>query len=347
MLRCTAPTCYTLPLIPGFGVSPMRRREFITLIGGAAATWPLAARAEQPALPVIGFLNGGSAWEYARAAAAFRQGLSETGYVEGHNVLVEYRWAEGHYERLPELAADLVRRQVTLIAANTQAVPAAKAATTTIPIVFATSADPVAAGFVASLNRPGGNVTGASSLSVEIGPKRLQLLHEMVPTATVMAVLINPTNPNAEAQSRAMQAAARDIGLQLHVLHATTERDFDTAFATLVQLRAGALVIGADVFLSNRSEQLAALALRHTVPAIFLYREFVAAGGLMSYGESARDSFRLSGVYAGRILKGEKPADLPVLQATKFQLIINLKTAKALGLTVPLPLLGQADEVIE
>jgi putative tryptophan/tyrosine transport system substrate-binding protein len=325
----------------------MRRREFITLIGGAAAVWPLAARAEQPALPVIGFLNGGSAWEYARAAAAFRQGLSETGYVEGHNVLVEYRWAEGHYERLPELAADLVRRQVTLIAANTQAVPAAKAATTTIPIVFATSADPVAAGFVASLNRPGGNVTGASSLSVEIGPKRLQLLHEMVPTATVMAVLINPTNPNAEAQSRAMQAAARDIGLQLHVLHATTERDFDTAFATLVQLRAGALVIGADVFLSNRSEQLAALALRHTVPAIFLYREFVAAGGLMSYGESARDSFRLSGVYAGRILKGEKPADLPVLQATKFQLIINLKTAKALDLTVPLPLLGQADEVIE
>jgi putative tryptophan/tyrosine transport system substrate-binding protein len=325
----------------------MRRREFITLIGGAAATWPLAARAEQPALPVIGFLNGGSAWEYARAAAAFRQGLSETGYVEGHNVLVEYRWAEGHYERLPELAADLVRRQVTLIAANTQAVPAAKAATTTIPIVFATSSDPVAAGFVASLSRPGGNLTGASSLSVEIGPKRLQLLHEMVPTATVMAVLINPTNPNAEAQSRAMQAAARDIGLQLHVLHATTERDFDTAFATLVQLRASALVIGADVFLINRSEQLAALALRHTVPAIFLYREFVAAGGLMSYGESARDSFRLSGVYAGRILKGEKPADLPVLQATKFQLIINLKTAKALGLTVPLPLLGQADEVIE
>jgi len=325
----------------------MRRREFITLIGGAAAVWPLAARAEQPALPVIGFLNGGSAWEYARAAAAFRQGLSETGYVEGHNVLVEYRWAEGHYERLPELAADLVRRQVTVIAANTQAVPAAKAATTTIPIVFATSADPVAAGFVASLNRPGGNVTGVSSLSVEIGPKRLQLLHEMVPTATVMAVLINPTNPNAEAQSRAMQAAARDIGLQLHVLHATTERDFDTAFATLVQLRASALVIGADVFLINRSEQLAALALRHTVPAIFLYREFVAAGGLMSYGESARDSFRLSGVYAGRILKGEKPADLPVLQATKFQLIINLKTAKALGLTIPLPLLGQADEVIE
>jgi putative ABC transport system substrate-binding protein len=325
----------------------MRRREFITLIGGAAATWPLAARAEQPALPVIGFLNGGSAWEYAHAAAAFRQGLSETGYVEGHNVLVEYRWAEGHYERLPELAADLVRRQVTVIAANTQAVPAAKAATTTIPIVFATSADPVAAGFVASLNRPGGNVTGVSSLSVEIGPKRVQLLHEMVPAATVMAVLINPNNPNAEAQSKAMQAAARDIRLQLHVLHATTERDFDTAFATLVQLRASALVIGADVFLINRSEQLAALALRHTVPAIFLYREFVAAGGLMSYGGSATDSFRLSGVYAGRILKGEKPADLPVLQATKFQLIINLKTAKALGLTVPLPLLGHADEAIE
>jgi putative ABC transport system substrate-binding protein len=325
----------------------VRRRKFITLIGGAAAAWPVGAHAQQPALPAIGFLNGGSAWEYARLAAAFRQGLGETGYVEGRNVLVEYRWAEGHYERLPELAADLVRRQVMVITANTQAVPAAKAATTTIPIVFNSSADPVAAGYVASLARPGGNLTGVSSLSVEIGPKRLQLLHEMVPTATVIAALINPTNPNAEAQSSALQAAARDIGLQLHVLHASTERDFDTAFATLLQLRAGALVIGVDAFLINRSELLAALALRHAVPAIFLYREFVAAGGLMSYGGSNTDAYRLSGVYAGRILKGEKPADLPVLQATKFALIINLKTAKALGLTVPLPLLGRADEVIE
>jgi ABC-type uncharacterized transport system substrate-binding protein len=325
----------------------VRRRKFITLIGGAAAAWPVGAHAQQPALPAIGFLNGGSAWEYARLAAAFRQGLGETGYVEGRNVLVEYRWAEGHYERLPELAADLVRRQVMVITANTQAVPAAKAATTTIPIVFNSSADPVAAGYVASLARPGGNLTGVSSLSVEIGPKRLQLLHEMVPTATVIAALINPTNPNAEAQSSALQAAARDIGLQLHVLHASTERDFDTAFATLLQLRAGALVIGVDAFLINRSELLAALALRHAVPTIFLYREFVAAGGLMSYGGSNTDAYRLSGVYAGRILKGEKPADLPVLQATKFALIINLKTAKALGLTVPLPLLGRADEVIE
>jgi putative ABC transport system substrate-binding protein len=325
----------------------VRRRKFITLIGGAAAAWPVGAHAQQPALPAIGFLNGGSAWEYARLAAAFRQSLGETGYVEGRNVLVEYRWAEGHYERLPELAADLVRRQVMVITANTQAVPAAKAATTTIPIVFNSSADPVAAGYVASLARPGGNLTGVSSLSVEIGPKRLQLLHEMVPTATVIAALINPTNPNAEAQSSALQAAARDIGLQLHVLHASTERDFDTAFATLLQLRAGALVIGVDAFLINRSELLAALALRHAVPAIFLYREFVAAGGLMSYGGSNTDAYRLSGVYAGRILKGEKPADLPVLQATKFALIINLKTAKALGLTVPLPLLGRADEVIE
>ena len=296
---------------------------------------------------MIGFLNSGSAWEYAYVAAAFRQGLSESGYIEGRNVFVEYRWAEGHYDRLPSLAADLVRRQVVVIAANTAAAPVAQAATTTIPIVFATSTDPVAAGLVASLNRPGGNLTGVSTLSVETEPKRLELMHELVPTATVMVLFINPTNPNAEAQSRDMQAAARTLGLQLHVLHASTERDFETTFATLVQLRAGALVIGSDAFFINRSELLAALALRHVVPAIFQFREFVAAGGLMSYGGSIRDDYRLVGIYAGRILKGEKPANLPVQQGTKFELFINLKTAKALGLTVPPTLLGLANEVIE
>jgi ABC-type uncharacterized transport system substrate-binding protein len=324
----------------------LKRREFMTLVGGTAVAWPLAVYAQQPAMPVIGFLNSASAWEYAHVAAAFRQGLSGTGYVEGDNVFVEYRWAEGHYDRLPTLAADLVRRQVIVIAANTQAAPVAKAVTTTIPIVFITVSDPVAAGLVASLNQPGGNLTGVALSNVEIGPKRMQLLHELLPTATVMALLINPTSPTAETQSRDMQAAARTLGLQLHVLHASTERDFDTAFATLVQLRA-ALVIGADAFFINRSEQLAVLALRHAVPAIFLYREFVAAGGMISYGGSLTDGYRLMGVYTGRILKGEKPAELPVQRETKIDLIINLKTAKALGLTVPLPLLGRADEVIE
>jgi putative tryptophan/tyrosine transport system substrate-binding protein len=325
----------------------VNRRELISLLGGAAAAWPLAVRAQQPALPVIGFLNGGSSWEYAQITAAFRNGLIETGHVEGRNVWIEYRWAEGRYERLPALAADLVRRQVSVIAANTPATPAAKVATTTIPIVFLTSTDPVAAGLVASLNRPGGNLTGVALLNVDIGPKRLELLHELVPAASVVALLSNPTNPNSERQLRIMQAAARTLGLQLHVLHASTERDFDAAFATLAQLRAGALVIGADAFFINQSEQLGALALRHAVPAISFYREFVAAGGIMSYGGDLTDAFRLMGVYGGRILKGEKPADLPVQQETKFALIINLKAAKALGLTVPLPLLGRADEVIE
>src|SRR5262245_31719561 len=269
----------------------LHRREVITLLGGAAAAWPLAARAQQSALPVIGFLNGGSSWEYAQITAAFRNGLSETGYVEGRNVWIEYRWAEGRYERRPARAPDLVSRQVIAIAAHTPATPAAKAATTGIPIVFLTSTDPVAAGLVDSLNRPGGNLTGVALLNVDIGPKRLELLHELVPAANVVALLSNPTNPNSERQSRIMQAAARTLGLQLHVLHASTERDFDAAFATFVQLRAGALIVGADAFFINQSEQLGALALRHAVPAISFYREFVAAGGMISYGGDLRDAF--------------------------------------------------------
>jgi putative tryptophan/tyrosine transport system substrate-binding protein len=319
----------------------MRRREFITLLGGAAVAWPLVARAQQ-AMPVVGFLNGASADGYAIFARAFRRGLKDTGYVEGENVTIEYRWAEGQYNRLPALAAELVRRKVDVIAANGVAVLPARAATTTIPIVFSTALDPVQLGWVASLSRPGGNVTGVTSLSVEVGPKRLELLHELVPAANVIGLLVNPNNPNAQTLSGYMQAAARKLGLQLHVLDASNERDFDRFFGALVQLRAGALVIGIDAFLTSHSEQLAALALRHALPAIYQYPEFTAAGGLMSY-----ESARTVGVYTGRILKGEKPADLPVQQITKVELIINLKTAKALGLTVPLPLLGRADEVIE
>jgi putative ABC transport system substrate-binding protein len=306
-------------------------------------------RAQQPAMPMIGFLRSTAANGSEHIVTAFLRGLKEAGFVEGQNVAIEYRWADNQNDRLPALTADLIRRGVTVIlAAGIPAALAAKAATSTIPIVFEVAADPVEVGLVASLNRPGGNLTGITTLNVEMGPKRLELMHDVVPTTRSIALLVNPASAlNAERQLTDAQTAARRLGLQLHVLHASTERDFDTVFASLVQMRAGALVINNDAFFLSRSEQLAALTVRHAVPTIFAYREFTAAGGLMSYGGSLSDAYRLTGVGAGHILKGEKPADLPVQQATKVELYINLKTAKALGLTVPLTLLGRADEVIE
>jgi len=328
----------------------MRRREFITLLGGTAVAWPLAARAQQPAVPVIGFLGSASPERWASRMRAFHQGLSETGYVEGRNVAIEYRWAEGQNERLPTLAADLVGRQVTVMVAlgSTPAALAAKAATTTIPIVFEVASDPVAIGLVSSLARPGGNITGVTSLNAEVQPKRLELLHELVPTATVVGLLVNPTNPNlAEFTTKNLHEAARSLGLELHILHASADRDFDAVFATLLQLRAGALVIGADPLFTSRLEQLAALTVRHAVPAVYQFREFTAAGGLMSYGGSLTDTFRAAGVYTGRVLRGDKPADLPVQQTTKVELFLNLRTARVLGLEVPRTLVARADEVIE
>jgi putative tryptophan/tyrosine transport system substrate-binding protein len=325
----------------------MIRRAFITMLGGVAVAWPVVARAQQPAMPTIGFLSGASAWEYAYVVEAFRQGLKEIGYVERNNLAVEYRWADGHYERLPALVADLLSRHISVIAANAPAAVAAKAATTSVPIVFVTAADPVKIGLVESLNRPGGNLTGVSLLSVELAAKKLQMLHELVPNVRTVALLVNSSNRNAETQSRDLRGAAQALGLQLHILHANSERDFDVAFAVLAQLKVGALVIGTDGFLNSRTEQLAALTLRHAIPAVFQYREFTAAGGLMSYGTSLTDRYRQAGIYVGRILKGEKPADLPVQQATKIELVINLKTAKALGLDVPTAILLRADEVIE
>ena len=326
----------------------MKRREFITLLGGAA-TWPLAARAQQPAIPVVGFLRNTAAIGSEHIVTAFLRGLKEAGFVDGQNVAIEYRWADNQYDRLPALAADLIRRQMTVIvAAGIPAALAAKAATATIPIVFEIGADPVEVGLIASLNRPGGNLTGVTSLNAELAPKRLELLHEVVPTARSIALLVNPASSiNAEHLSIETQTAAHTLGLQLHVLNASTERDFDAVFASLVQMRAGALVINNDAFFLNRTEQLAALTVQHAVPTIFAYREFTVAGGLMSYGGSLADAYRLTGVYTGRILKGEKPANLPVQQATKFELFINLKTAKSLGIAMPDKLLSLADEVIE
>jgi putative tryptophan/tyrosine transport system substrate-binding protein len=328
---------------------PLKRRKFITLLGGAAAAWPLAARAQQPAMPVVGFLNGASPDGYALNVAAFRQGLKESGYVDGQNATIEYRWAENHYDRLPALAADLVQQKVTVIAATTTpAALAAKAATSTVPIVFTTGGDPIKLGLVASLRRPGGNVTGSTQLSVEVGPKRLELARELFPGATTFALLVNPANPLAATVSKDLEAVADTLGMRLHVLHASTEADFEAAFATAAQLRAAALVISTpEPWFGSHAAQLGALALRHSVPAIYFQREFAAAGGLMSYGGSVTETYRLAGLYAGRILKGEKPADLPVVQSAKVELILNLKTARALGITVPLPLSGRADEVIE
>ena len=324
----------------------MRRREFITLLGGAAA-WPFGARAQQSAMPVIGFLNSVSPTGFSAFLSAFQRGLNETGYFEGRNVTIEYRWAEGKYDRLPAVAADLVQRRVAVIVVNTAAAPVAKAATETIPIVFTTGEDPVKSGLVASLNQPGGNLTGVVSLNAEVGSKRMELLKELIPTATTVAILLNPANPISESLWRDANAASRALGLQLLLLEAGAERELDAVFARLPQLRADALVIGADAFMSSRSVHLAALAASCSVPTISPYRAFVAAGGLMSYGGNNTDASRLAGAYAGRILKGEQPADLPVQQSTKVEFTINLKTAKALGLDVPPTLLARADEVIE
>jgi len=326
----------------------MKRREFLQLASGAAIAWPLAVRAQQKAMPVIGVLSSGSPVA-APLMAAFRQGLSETGYVEGQNVAIEYRWAEGHYDRLPALAADLVGRKVDLIMASSPpSALAAKSATSTIPIVFRHGGDPVGDGLVASLARPGGNLTGVSQLGGEgLTAKRLELLSELVPRAGVIALLVNPNSSTAERVIQEVQQAARAKGVQLHVLKASSETEIDAAFASLIELHAGALVVSADPFLSSGRQQLVALASRHAVPSIYAWREFAASGGLISYGASLTSAFHLLGTYAGKVLKGANPAEMPVQQATKFELVINIKTAKSLGLTVPPPLLVQADDVIE
>jgi putative tryptophan/tyrosine transport system substrate-binding protein len=325
------------------------RRKFIAALGSASIAWPLAARAQQPAMPVIGYLTSRGPDDAPALLAAFRQGLKDKGFVEGQNVAIQYRFGENQNKRLPALVADLVHRQVDVIAAlTTQAALAAKAATTTIPIVFETGNDPVQLGLVVSLNRPGGNITGATQTNVEIAPKQLELLHDLIPNATVIALLVNPADrATAETESKAVLSASRALGLELHVFNASSESDFEGVFANVRQLRAGGLVIATEALFTTHSEHLAALAMRHAVPAIYKGREFAAAGGLLSYGSDITESYHLAGIYTGRILKGDKPADLPVQQANKIELFINLKTAKALGITFPLSLLGRADEVIE
>jgi putative ABC transport system substrate-binding protein len=327
----------------------MERREFITLLSVAATAWPLASRAQQSAMPTVGFLNAASADGYQPMVAAFRRGLQEMGYFEGQNVTIEYHWADGRTDRLPQVVAELVHHQVAVIAAtSTPAALAAKAETTAIPIVFESGGDPLRLGLVASLSHPGGNVTGVTNLNAVASPKRLELLHELLPTAHVMALLVNPVSPSlTETEKNGALSAAHNLGVELHVLNASTERDIEEAFGKLTQLGASGLVIGADAFFTSRSKLLAALATRYRVPAVYENRDFVAAGGLLSYGGMITDSYRLTGVYVGRILKGEKPAELPVQQATKIELYINLKTAKAFGITVPLTLSGRAEEVIE
>jgi putative ABC transport system substrate-binding protein len=327
----------------------MRRRDFLGVLSGAAVVWPAAAWAQQASIPTVGFLSSRSRADVANVDGPFRQGLQEAGYTEGKNVAIEYRWAENRYDRLPGMAADLVQRQVAVIAALASAAPglAAKAATSTIPIVFQTGSDPVKDGLVASINRPGGNVTGVSRLAVTLGPKRLAQLLELVPKAILIGVLVNPSNPIAEFQQTEIQEPIRSLGRQLTVLRASTDRELDAEFASLKEQRVDALLVANDPFFFSRVEMLVALAARHTVPASYPDRAYPPAGGLISYGASLTDSFRQAGVYVGRVLKGEKPADLPVVQPTKFELVINLKTAKSLGITVPLTLQAAADEVIE
>ena len=327
----------------------MRRRKFIVLAGGAAALWPLAARAQQPATPVIGFLSSVSPQPFANYVAGFRAGLKEAGYIDGQNVTIEFRWAEGHYDRLPEMAADLVRHKVTVLVSTggEPSVLAAKAATTTIPIVFTTGVDPIRAGFVSSLSRPGGNITGVYLFTSTIESKRLGLLRALVPGVQLIAVLLNPNRQDYTRQKGDVEEAARTIGQQIHLLSASNESEIDAAFATATQLRVGALLVGADPFLNSQRDKIIALAARYAIPAIYEQREHALAGGLMSYGTNISDGYRQAGVYAGRILKGEKPGDLPVVQSVRFELVINLKTAKALGIEVPPNLSAEADEIIE